>query len=131
MRSLRNLRKTAFGLLRRLLRAAGIVLMLAGGLLVVVTFTPVVRWATLQLLVNWTESDGDVLVVLCGGSLTDPGFPNGIMVGDTTYWRAVHAVHAWRNGHFRSIVLVGEHSRETLRPFLLGYGVPEAAMVYE
>lgn len=116
---------------RRLKQLIQVVVFSAGALLLVVTFTPLVPWMAKLLIVNWTDSDGDVLVVLNGGVVSDPHYPNGMLVGDTTYWRAVHAVYAWRAGHFHRVVLVGEYSRQTLQPFLRAYGVPEDAMVFE
>jgi uncharacterized SAM-binding protein YcdF (DUF218 family) len=118
-------------LARRIFTVIRGLLMAAGALLLLVTFTPLVPWVARQLIVNWTDSDGDVLVVLNGGVISHSGYANGVIIGDTAYWRAIHTVSAWRGGHFRTVVLVGEHSAETLRPFLIGYGVPPSAIVVE
>jgi hypothetical protein len=61
---------------------------LLGGTMVLVTFTPVVRWIAAGLSEHWSDHDGDVLVGLGGSIVQDPSSPNGSMIGESSYWRA-------------------------------------------
>ena len=104
----------------RLLEAA-----LAGlGLLfVLATATPLVPWWASILAGPWQDPSGDVLIVL-GGSILG----NGVM-GQSSYWRAVYTVQAWRHGTFRHIVVSGggygnDSVAEPMRDFLECRGVP-------
>jgi uncharacterized SAM-binding protein YcdF (DUF218 family) len=90
-----------------------------------------VKWAGERLSTGWNDSKGDVLILLGGSSITHPGLPSGMVMGEDTYWRAVYAVYAWRQGGFRTILLCGAASAETVRPFLVAEGVPESAILVE
>jgi uncharacterized SAM-binding protein YcdF (DUF218 family) len=114
-----------------LLRYLRIALMVAGGFLLFVTLTPVVRWTATWLSSNWTDSDGDVLIVLKGSELHVAGVSPDRIIGESTYWRCIYAIQAWHQGHFRAILLSGEGSAETMKPLLLLYGVPEGAILVE
>src|SRR5271157_2886286 len=70
-------------------------------LLVFATVTPFDGWYARTLAGNWTDSDGDILILL-----TAEVNPDGI-VGPASYWRSVYAVRAWRSGHFKKIVVSG------------------------
>ena len=118
-------------MIRRLPQLVRITLMAAGGLLFLITFTPVVPWTAAHLTANWSDSDGDVLIVLGGSTVTAPGFPAGKILGESSYWRALHAVQAWRLGHFQTILLVGKDSGETIGPLLIAYGVPGSTIIVE
>src|ERR1700687_1358404 len=72
-----------------------------GLLFVVVTVTPVLGWWSNALAGTWTEARGDVLIVL--GSEAQP---DGI-IGESSYWRTVYVVRAWRQGGFREVVVSG------------------------
>jgi uncharacterized SAM-binding protein YcdF (DUF218 family) len=72
-----------------------------GLLLVLVTVTPVVFWWAGVLAGPWEDPNGDVLIVL-GGSLLDKG-----LMGQSSYWRSVYALRAWRQGSFQKIVING------------------------
>ena len=103
-----------------------------GALMALVTLTPLVQWTTGKLVVDWTDSDGDVLIVLCGGYIDGaPALSVAPVIGPDTYWRAVYAADAWRRGHFRTMLVSGIGSEETVKPFLIVMGVPEAAIVTE
>jgi uncharacterized SAM-binding protein YcdF (DUF218 family) len=106
-------------------------LMAVGALLLIVTFTPVVPWTAMRLSSNWTDSDGDVLIVLAGSTVEYPTFPGGRIIGESTYWRALSAIHAWRTGHFRTLLISGAHTEQTVKPLLVTFGIPEQAIVVE
>jgi len=94
-------------------------------LFLVVTFTPVVDWYALRLAGPWSDPDGDILIVLAGGSL-DKGFPS-----DDTMLRALYALRAYRAGHFRQVVTVGFETGEVMREILGCTGIPAASVVAE
>ena len=102
-----------------------------GAFLLIVTFTPLVPWTALRLSANWTDSDGDVLIVLGGDAITSSGFPSGKFVGEETYRRVLAAVYAWRTGHFHYLLLCGADIGLTVRPLLLASGIPESAILSE
>jgi uncharacterized SAM-binding protein YcdF (DUF218 family) len=98
----------------------------------VAAFTPFAPWYARVLAGDWTDSDGDILIVLGAD-----GQPDGL-VGSYSYWRCVDAVRAWREGHFQRIVLSGgpiEGSpytiASTMRDFLVSSGVPSEAIFLE
>ena len=115
----------------RLLFLIRFTLATAGALLLAVTFTPLVPWTALRLSSDWTDSDGDVLIVLGGSTISHRDFPSGRVVGYDTYWRVLAAVYAWRTGHFRSLLLCGAGLADSARPLLLAYGVPDGAILVE
>src|SRR5258708_36095077 len=94
-----------------------------GLLLVLVTVTPVLGWWSSALAGPWTEARGDVLIVL--GSEAQP---DGI-IGESSYWRSVYAIRAWRQGGFREIVVSGgAQVAELMRDFMVGSGIPAGAI---
>jgi uncharacterized SAM-binding protein YcdF (DUF218 family) len=110
----------------------GVIVSLAGiGLLfVLVTLTPVVPWWAKALAGPWEDPKGEVLIVL-GGSILEDG-----IMGESSYWRAVYAVLAWREGGFRQVVLSGGGSEgmaivEPMRTFLESHGIPRRAIQLE
>jgi uncharacterized SAM-binding protein YcdF (DUF218 family) len=105
--------------------------MLTGIALLGVTFTPVVPWTAKKLCARWTDSDGDILILLIGSTVSYPGFPSGEVIGPSTYWRMVYAVDAWRAGHFSHVLVSGKGSAETVVPLLTAYGVPRDRIIIE
>jgi uncharacterized SAM-binding protein YcdF (DUF218 family) len=94
-----------------------------GALLLVVTFTPLVDWWAATLANPWSDSKGDVLIVLTG-SVIDGG-----TIGDSSYWRSVYAVRTWREGGFQELVISGDRgSSDPMREFIVSQGVPTAAI---
>lgn len=114
-----------------LLSIVRLVLAAVGAFVLIVTFTPLVPWAALRLSCNWTDSDGDVLIVLGGDTIIASGFPSGKFIGEHTYRRALAAVYAWRAGHFRYLLLSGADIGQTVKPLLVASGIPEAAILSE
>jgi uncharacterized SAM-binding protein YcdF (DUF218 family) len=94
-----------------------------------VTVTPVVFWWAGVLAGPWEDPNGDVLIVL-GGSLLDKG-----LMGQSSYWRSVYALRAWRQGSFQKIVINGGPAdcsiAEPMRDFLDAHGVPREAIQIE
>ena len=117
MPSARHFQKFAHRAIRRFL-------VLLGGLLLIVTLTPVVLWGTLPLITRWSEGDGDLLIVLAGSLLGQA--PDGqALLGESSYLRAVYGVHVWHTHRHRQILLVGGNgAAEAMRHLLLTYGVP-------
>jgi uncharacterized SAM-binding protein YcdF (DUF218 family) len=72
-----------------------------------------------------------VLIVLSGSTATFDGPPPNMMIGLNTYWRTVHAIAVWRAGHFRRILVCGLGTEETVKPILLGAGIPPDALLIE
>jgi len=97
-----------------------------GLLVTIVTTTPLVSWWARALAGPSRFPKGDVLVVL-GGTIQDAG-----IMGESTYWRSVHAVITYREGGFRDVVLSGGPGSnapsvavaESMRAFLVSQGVP-------
>src|SRR5580693_8477076 len=87
-----------------------------GFLLLVVTFTPFDFWYATSLSGNWNNPDGDVLIVLSASA-----GPNGLLARDT-YLRASYAVLAWKEGHFRKIVVCGRDAAPLMHDFIVFSG---------
>lgn len=117
--------------LRRLLSVLHLSVLALGTWLLIVTVTPLVPWTAAKLAADWDDREGDVLIVLNGATVKFPGVPSGVAVGLSSYWRALYAVQAWRDGHFRTILLSGAGCRETIKPLLVAYGVPENIIITE
>jgi uncharacterized SAM-binding protein YcdF (DUF218 family) len=107
--------------------APGLVALFAalGIALTIVTVTPLTAWYSRRLSGPYTESGGQVLVVL-GGSFLEPG-----IVGDDTYWRAVYAVRADRRWHYPRIILSGAEVSQNMRDFLVSMGIPLDVIQFE
>ena len=87
--------------------------------------TPAVSWWSNSLSGKWTTEHGENLIVLAGSSL-DQG-----ILGDDTYGRCVYAILAYREGHYRKIVLSGKDSSLMMRTFLVVHGIPNEMIVTE
>ncbi|MGD0201841.1 MAG: YdcF family protein [Bryobacteraceae bacterium] len=96
-----------------------------GALMLVATFTPLVRWYARALAGNWEDARGDVLIVLGGGAIDERTLALG------SYWRAVYAGLAWREGGFREVVMSGASTAPLMRDYLVCHGVPAAAIRVE
>jgi uncharacterized SAM-binding protein YcdF (DUF218 family) len=89
-----------------------------GFTLLVVTFTPLDDWYATRLSGNWNNPKGDVLIVLSASK-----GPNGLLARDS-YLRAMYAALAWREAHFRRIVVCGRDAGPVMRDFIVFSGVP-------
>ena len=110
------------GTIKAVRRIAGWILRGAqaiGLIFAAVTFTPVLTpWITL-LRSPWSEARGDVLIVLGGDSTS------GLILGQSSYWRAVYGVYEWRAGGVKRIVLSGAGGiAESMRDFMVAHHVP-------
>ncbi len=102
------------------------------GTLLILQFTPVTRWYASWLSENWTESDGDILIVLSAEE------ENPDIIGLSSYWRSVYAVRVWRGGHFRALVVSGGLQKGNAEPlaavigrFLASNGIPQDKIFLE
>lgn len=97
-------------------------LLIGTGLLtLIVMFTPLVPWWARQLGGAWNDPAGEVLIVLGGSGLEDG------VIGESSYWRSVYAVRAYRQGGFGQVVVSGGgryHVGVAMRDFLVSEGVP-------
>ena len=110
----------------RLLSGAFRILAVIGFIFVAVSVTPVTKWWANSLAGEWSEPQGDILIVL-GADEPSYGF-----IGTGSYWRAVYAVRAWRGGHFRTVVISGGKGiAYTMRDFLCFSGVPAEKVIVE
>ena len=97
-----------------------------GAFAVLVTCTPIVRWWALELARPWDGARGDVLIVL-EGNYTGRG-----MIGESSYWRSVYAVWAWKGGGFHKLILSGgAGGTESMRRFLVNEGIPADEIAIE
>jgi uncharacterized SAM-binding protein YcdF (DUF218 family) len=90
-----------------------------GVLLTLISFTPILGPWIRALTGPWDAPSGDTLIVLGGDSISDQ------ILGMGSYWRTVYAIHEWREGGFKEIVLSGGGGiAESMRPFIVSNGVP-------
>ncbi len=95
-------------------------------MLVVVTLTPFDGWYARILAGPWNDPDGDILILL------GADHPNAGLIGAATYWRSVYGVRAWRQSHFRKIVVCGgSGTAESMREYLIFNQVPSADILLE
>jgi uncharacterized SAM-binding protein YcdF (DUF218 family) len=102
------------------------------GLFLLLQLTPLMSWYAGKLAGNWTDADGDILIVLAND--VEPGD----ILGLSSYWRTVYAIRAWREGHFRTLVVSGgqppggsEPMAAVIGRFLEANGVPRDKIVLE
>lgn len=98
--------------------------------LFIVTETPVDIWRAALLAGPQNKPKGDVLVALGSAQLRD-----GIM-DESSYSRAVGAVHAWRQDGFKMIILSGggppgHAAAEGMGDFLVAQGIPPKSIRLE
>lgn len=98
----------------------------------IIHLTPVESWYAARLSGKWTDSDGDILIVLASDSVGND------IIGIDTYWRMFHTVLAWREGHFKTIVVSGGRFPGSPRAeaflmadFLAAQGVPRDHIMIE
>ena len=118
-------------LARSLLRLSRNLLAALGALFAAVLFTPLVPWAALLLPATWTDANHGVLIILSGTSTRYSGSPPASLIGSNSYWRAIHAIHVWRKGHFDNVLLSGSDAAETIKPLLIAWGIPEKDILVE
>jgi uncharacterized SAM-binding protein YcdF (DUF218 family) len=113
------------------LRACIYVLAAIGALVLVITFTPIVRLAAEATESDWYGGDGEVLVVL-GGSMLVPGTGPQATLGDDTYLRCVYAAWILREQKFRYVVVSGgDGLAPAMATFLARNGVDSRSILTE
>ena len=116
----------AGGVHHRIYAALRTALAVLGLMLLVVMATPVGSRYARILAGPWNDPDGDILIVLGSDD------PNDGFIGAATYWRTVYGARAWRDGHFRTIVVCGGSGiAESMRDFLVFEHVPADKIVLE
>jgi uncharacterized SAM-binding protein YcdF (DUF218 family) len=95
-----------------------------GALVLLITVAPP-RWYATLLAGPWKDPTGPTLIVLGSDSVDR-------ILGESSYWRSVYAVRAWREGGVRQIILSGDVAiTEPMRDFLVGGGVPVNVILIE
>jgi len=110
---------------RKLWRILRSLLVALGLIVVLVTFTPVLRWWAAALAGRWGDGKGQVLIVL-GGDLNVSE-----ILGVTSYWRSVYAIFCWRGGQYQTLVFSGHSLAGPMRDFVVAYGIPRDAIMTE
>ncbi len=118
--------------MKRLRRASACACILFTILFAVLQTTPILPWYAARLAGNWTDPDGDTLILLAA----EAERPD--LIGLSSYWRAVYAVRAWRTGHFRTVVVSGgpqsgidEPRAVIIGRFLEANGIPKEKILIE
>jgi uncharacterized SAM-binding protein YcdF (DUF218 family) len=96
-----------------------------GFLVILISFTPVLRWWTAALSSPWGSDTGDVLVVL-GGELYEPD-----TMGIHSYWRSFYGALVWRTGRFGRVIVSGHNAAPLMADFMVAHGVPREAITVE
>jgi uncharacterized SAM-binding protein YcdF (DUF218 family) len=107
---------------RRLLITA---LTAIGFVVLVVVLTPIDYWYATFLSGEWNVAQGDILIVLSASA-----GPSRLLSGDS-YLRASYAVLAWREAHFRKILVCGRDAGSLMRDFIVFSGVPAEVVSVE
>jgi uncharacterized SAM-binding protein YcdF (DUF218 family) len=54
------------------------------------------------------------------------------MIGHSTYWRSVSAVHAWREARYAKVIVTGdEETAQTMADYMTCQGIPAASIQKE
>jgi uncharacterized SAM-binding protein YcdF (DUF218 family) len=92
---------------------------LLGAVLLLILTSPLVIWWCSAYAHPWQEASTGTLVIFSGPAADSHG-----MLADSSYWRAVYAARAWREGHFKRVLIVGTPSAREMAQFLAASGVP-------
>jgi uncharacterized SAM-binding protein YcdF (DUF218 family) len=96
-----------------------------GLLLLIVTFTPAVKWWARALSGTWNDPKGDVLIVL-GGDVIDRN-----TLGYGSYWRAIYASRDYHLERFQTVLVTGQTVAGLMDDFLVTHGVPASVILEE
>ena len=104
----------------------GLVTMLAalGLLLILVTFTPLVRWWARALAGDWGDPRGEALIVPADD------VREGDPLSESSYWRSVYAARSYRQDGFRTVIVTGGQSA-AMRDLIVFLGAPPEAVRIE
>jgi uncharacterized SAM-binding protein YcdF (DUF218 family) len=115
--------------MHRLWRAGVAVCAMLGFLFLAVSFTPLTIWWARVLAGSWNDPQGETVIVL-GGAVLEGG-----VIGQNSYWRAVYARLAYKEGGVRRLVIAGgapdNPVSETMKNFLVCDGLPADAIATE
>ncbi len=103
-------RAGVFRFLTRIFAAIGLVTVLT-------LITPATTFLAHRLSGPILAPTAPLLIVLTGADPIDG------MLSESTYWRAIYAIRAWRTGAFSHILLSGKQSN-AMKQFLVSEGVP-------
>lgn len=100
-----------------------------GGLVLLITFTPLTQyWAHWLTGPRWDSPAGDTLIILGGSSPVQPGN----LPGYSSYWRSIYGLWAWQQAHYRQIIVSGDSgTAESMADFLEAHGVPRSTLRIE
>jgi uncharacterized SAM-binding protein YcdF (DUF218 family) len=88
-----------------------------GGMAVLTVATPLTTFCAHRLSGPILDPAAPLLIVLTAAGPVDG------LLSDSSYWRSVYAIRAWRTGKFQRILLTGEQSA-VMKSFLVNGGVP-------
>ena len=84
---------------------------------VLIVATPLTTFCAHRLSGPILDPAAPLLIVLTAASPVDG------MLSDSSYWRSIYAIRAWRTGNFQRILLTGQQS-DVMKSFLVNGGVP-------
>lgn len=101
-----------------------------GLFLLLVTLTPCTTWWAQNMAGPVYASGGDILIVLAGSTVDDQ------YLGESSYWRCIYTVLAWKQGQFSRILISGKANAGTpaavlMRNFLVAHGISSSAITLE
>jgi uncharacterized SAM-binding protein YcdF (DUF218 family) len=105
-------------------RALVAALALTGALFLLTIATPLTTILAHRLAGPIEQPTAPLLIVLSSAGPVDG------MVSESSYWRCVYAVRAWRSGGFQRILLSGDRS-DAMKRFLVSERVPESSIDLE
>lgn len=116
--------------MRACLRLIRLGLTALGALVFLVTMTPCTSWWAQRMAGPVYASGGEVLIVLAGSTVDDQ------YLGESSYWRCIYTVLAWRQGQFSRILISGKASAGTpaavlMRHFLVAHGIDATSIIVE
>lgn len=109
--------KSRFSGIARLTRWLTVLLAVTGGIAILTMATPATTVFAHRLAGPITAPTAPLLIVLTAAPPIDG------MLSESSYWRSIYAVRAWRSGAFERILLSGEHAA-VMKRLLVSEGVP-------
>jgi uncharacterized SAM-binding protein YcdF (DUF218 family) len=118
-------------MLRRAFLCGRATLALLGIVLLVVTFTPIVKWAASGLQQDWYDGDSPVLIVL-GGSMLVPGTGPTATLGQDSYLRCIYAAWEFHSHRYNYVLVTGSNGlAQSMARLLVSQSVPVAQILEE
>ncbi len=114
-----------------MIRAVRIALLTIAVCVLVILFTPIVKWTTEKMSAPWELDNGPVLIVL-GGDMLIPGTGPNATLGFDTYLRCVMASLMAHRVQYRYIVVTGAWGlSQSMQRFLVSQGVDASRVLEE